>query len=73
MASWAASPIRRRTSVGSVRTSKPATAASPSSASASVVRMRTAVVLPAPLGPSTAVTVPAGTARSMPASAVFSP
>ena len=29
--------------------------------------MRTAVVLPAPLGPRTAVTVPVGTSRSMPA------
>ena len=73
VASWAARPIRRRTSLGSSLTSKPATTASPSSASARVVRMRTAVVLPAPLGPSTAVTVPVGTSKSIPARAVVSP
>ena len=60
VASWAASPIRRRTSAAWVRTSKPATFARPSSASDRVVRMRTAVVFPAPLGPRTAVTVPVG-------------
>ena len=73
MASWAASPMRRRTSVAWVRTSKPATVASPSSAVLRVVRIRTAVVLPAPLGPRTAVTVPTGTWRSMPARAVVDP
>ena len=73
MASWAARPMRRRTSLGSARTSNPATVASPSSGSARVVRIRTAVVLPAPLGPSTAVTVPVGTSKSIPASAVVSP
>ena len=45
----------------------------PDVASVSVVRMRTAVVLPAPFGPSTAVTVPACTSMSMPARATLSP
>ncbi len=35
--------------------------------------MRTAVVLPAPLGPSSPHTVPSATARSKPASACLSP
>jgi len=38
-----------------------------------VVRIRTAVVLPAPLGPSNPYTVPGATARSMPSSATTSP
>src|SRR5205807_201380 len=38
-----------------------------------VVRMRTAVVLPAPLGPSRPSTVPAGTVRSMPSRAWTAP
>ncbi len=73
VASWAARPMRRRTSVPWVRTSKPATVAWPSSAAVRVVRIRTAVVLPAPFGPRTAVTVPVGTSRSMPSRAVVSP
>ncbi len=47
-------PMERRTPSGSVRTSNPATRASPSSALMSVDRMRIMVVLPAPLGPSRA-------------------
>jgi hypothetical protein len=73
VASCEASPIRRRTSVAWVRTSKPATVARPSSASVRVVRMRTAVVFPAPFGPRTAVTVPVGTSRSIPPRAVVVP
>ena len=42
-------------------------------ARSSVVRIRTAVVLPAPLGPSSPHTVPARTARSSPASASSAP
>ena len=45
------------------------TTARPPSGSSKVVKMRTAVVLPAPLGPSTPSTVPRGTDRSIPRSA----
>ena len=51
----------------------PGHAADPAFGIASVVRMRTAVVLPAPLGPSTPRIEPAGTSRSMPARATVSP
>src|SRR5680860_646360 len=61
VASCAASPIRRRTAFGSCATSMPDTLARPESASVSVVSTRTAVVLPAPLGPSRPHTVPRGT------------
>src|ERR1039457_2519680 len=47
--------------------------ARPPSGRINVVRMRTAVVLPAPLGPSTPSTVPRGTDRSIPRSAWTSP
>src|SRR6266511_200101 len=67
------SPMRSRTLSGSAHTSRPATTALPSSGSSSVVRMRTAVVFPAPFGPSSPSTVPCGTARSMPSSAVTLP
>ena len=73
VASWAVTPIRRCTWAGSRTTSKPATWAEPPSGMASVVRIRTAVVLPAPFGPSTPSTVPRGAARSSPASATVSP
>ncbi len=55
------------------RTDTPATTASPSSGSSSVVRIDTAVVLPAPLGPSRPSTVPSGTVRSSPARACTEP
>src|SRR6202030_2353026 len=45
----------------------------PESGRSSVVRMRTAVVLPAPLGPSMPSTVPRGTEKSMPRSACTLP
>ena len=48
---WPASPMLSRTLAGSRVTSKPATMADPASAERSVVRIRTAVVFPAPLGP----------------------
>ncbi|SLJ42943.1 Uncharacterised protein [Mycobacteroides abscessus subsp. abscessus] len=51
----------------------PATVARPSSGTNSVVRTRTVVVLPAPLGPSRAVTVPSGTVRSRPSRATSLP
>src|SRR3954451_16257306 len=56
--------MRSRTRAPSVATSKPATRASPEVGSASVVRMRIAVVLPAPLWPRRPSTDPAGTAKS---------
>jgi hypothetical protein len=43
------------------------------SAMVSVARIRTSVVLPAPFGPSTPCTMPGGTARSRPTSAVVFP
>ena len=53
-----------RTAPGSRTTSWPATNARPAVGASSVVRMRTAVVLPAPLWPSRPSTVPGSTARS---------
>ena len=49
------------------------TDACPASGSSSVASTRTAVVLPAPLGPSRPRTLPAGAARSTPSSAFVSP
>src|SRR5207244_473065 len=51
----------------------PATRTSPPSGPVSVERSCTIVVLPAPLGPSSAKIVPAATSRSMPSSATWSP
>ena len=59
-------PILALTRSGDRTTSNPATAADPASGLVSVVRMRTAVDLPAPLRPSNACTVPARTLRSIP-------
>ena len=70
---WPASPIRYRSSSASLTTSRPSTSARPPSGSSSVVRMRTVVVFPAPLGPSKPSTVPASTSRSMPFRASTSP
>ena len=66
-------PIERRTALASCTTSCPSTTARPPSGSSNVVRMRTAVVLPAPFGPSTPSTVPRGTDKSIPRSAWTSP
>ncbi len=73
VASCAATPMWRRTSPGCCTTSIPATVAWPASGRARVVRMRTAVVFPAPLGPSRPRMEPAGTEKSTPASAWVSP
>ena len=54
-------PTRARTPAGSVRTSQPATVASPDVGASSPASRRTVVVLPAPFGPSSARIVPAGT------------
>ena len=56
---WPARPICWRSSAASRTTSRPATRAVPASGFSSVVSTRTAVVLPAPLGPSRPSTVPA--------------
>ncbi len=69
VASWAATPMFRRTELGSSTTSKPATEARPESGLARVVRIRTAVVLPAPLGPRTPRMEAAGTEKLTPARA----
>src|SRR3954463_13878653 len=70
---WPASPICARSAGASETTSRPATRALPASGSSSVARMRTVVVLPAPLGPSTPSTVPGPTASSTPSSARVAP
>ena len=61
-ACWPASEIGSRTAPGSRTTSWPPTSARPVVGASSVVRMRTAVVLPAPLWPSRPSTVPGSTA-----------
>ena len=73
VASWAATPMWRRTSPGCLITSIPATVAAPASGWASVVSTRTAVVLPAPLGPSSPRIVPGATPKDTPSSAWVSP
>src|SRR5205823_8572366 len=70
---WPARPMRARTAAGSRITSTPSTPARPASGRTVVVSTRTVVVLPAPLGPSSPSTVPAGTAKSIPSSATTSP
>ena len=66
---WPASPIRSRSRAAARTTSSPATRAVPASGCRSVARTRTAVVLPAPLGPSSPSTVPGAASKSTPASA----
>ena len=69
-------PVRAmswRTRCASRTTSYPATLARPPSGRSRVARIRTAVVFPAPLGPSRPSTVPVRAARSAPASAVVLP
>ena len=63
----------RAAAPASRRTSTPATRAVPSSGASSVVRIRTAVVLPAPFGPSRPRTIPVSAARSTPSSATTLP
>jgi hypothetical protein len=65
--------MRARTLRGSPATSTPSTVARPASAFNRVVRMRTVVVLPAPLGPSRPSTVAGSTVRSTPRNASVSP
>ena len=70
---WPARPIRARSLPASLTTSKPATRAVPPSGARRVVRMRTAVVLPAPLGPRSPRMLPASTRRSTSSRATTSP
>src|SRR5579884_784498 len=64
-----AKPMLARTASASVATSRPSTRARPLSGRSTVVNTRTAVVLPAPLGPSRPSTVPASTSRLSPSRA----
>ena len=57
-ANWPVSEIRSRTRAASLTTSWPPTQARPPSGRSSVASIRTVVVLPAPLGPSSDTTVP---------------
>src|SRR5262245_2149058 len=70
---WPARPMRSRTACGLAPTSRPSTSARPPSRFRIVVRIRTAVVLPAPFGPSRPSTLPVGTKKSTPSSAVTEP
>ena len=70
---WPARPMRARSFAASRTTSSPATRAVPASGESRVERIRTVVVLPAPLGPSTPSTVPGAASRSTPSSARTSP
>ena len=66
-------PIFPRTLSACVAMSKPATWAWPPSGSSRVVRIRTIVVFPAPLRPSSAQTLPADTSKLTSTSACVSP
>src|SRR6266542_4669175 len=66
-------PTRRRMASPSVRVGKPNTRTSPSVGRAAVARIRRRVLLPEPLGPSSATASPAGIARSIPRSAQVRP
>src|SRR5215210_11726 len=70
---WPARPMCRRSSTASRSASSPATRIVPASARRRVVRTRTAVVLPAPLGPRSPRTVPGSASRSTPSRARTSP
>ena len=73
VADWPVRPIERRTAAGSASTSCPATRAVPRVGFVSVVIIRTVVVFPAPLGPSSPSTVPRGTAKLTSSTASVSP
>src|SRR5215469_4391491 len=66
---WLTEPITDRTLAGCLSTSMPATRAVPASGSDSVVRILTVVVLPAPLGPSSSLMLPATTENVSPSRA----
>jgi hypothetical protein len=70
---WPVRPMSCRTWCASCSTSQPQTLAWPPSGRISVARIRTAVVLPAPLGPKRPSTRPCLATRSTPSSAVVLP
>src|SRR5450759_3174716 len=70
---WPVTPIKERTASRSLATSCPPTRMAPPSARIKVDRMRTIVVFPAPLGPSSEKIVPSATVRSTPLSTMCSP
>ena len=70
---WITAPGEARVRIGSRVTSRPRTSARPRSGVKRVVRIRTAVVFPAPLGPRRPRTVPVGTSRDTPSRAWTSP
>ena len=72
-ANWPVSEIVRRTARASLTTSWPLTLALPPSGRSSVASMRTVVVLPAPLGPSSENDGAFGTWRSRSSTAMKSP
>src|SRR5262249_8108494 len=70
---WPPRPISARTRAGSRATSIPPTRAVPPSGASSVVRIRTAVVFPAPFGPSSPRTLPRSAPNETPPSAPTAP
>src|SRR4051794_3246442 len=62
-----------RTALGSLTTSRPKTSTRPASGLSSVVKTRTSVVLPAPLGPRRPNTVPSSIPTDTPARATVTP
>jgi len=70
---WSITPIRGRSAAASATGSRPSTRTVPASARRYPSQISMVLVFPAPLGPSTAVTVPPATVRSSPFTAVLSP
>ena len=62
-----------RSRAASLTTSQPRTRAVPAVGASKVARIRTSVVFPAPFGPSSPSTFPAGAVRDTPSSAVVAP
>ena len=71
--SWKTMPIACRIASRSWTTSNPRTRASPVVGARKVARIENSVVLPAPLGPSSASISPAWTVRLIPRSASVAP
>ncbi len=66
-------PTRAFAAVGFDQTSTPRIVRRPASGRSSPVAIDRVVVLPAPFGPTRPKNEPAGTSRSMPSTAIFSP